>query len=85
MSPFSTRLSVNAYDEYGIPAAANTGRFQYTAQVWLSERGMYRYKARAYSPTLGRFLQGDPVGHDHRHNLYAYVRNDPINITNPQG
>jgi len=28
------------------------GRFQYTGQIWLSELGMYHYKARIYSPTL---------------------------------
>ena len=41
-----TVLNVNAYDEYGIPNAANTGRFQYTGQAWLPELGMYHYKAR---------------------------------------
>jgi len=52
----------NTYDEYGIPGAANTGRFQYNGQAWLPELGMYHYKARIYSPTLGRFLQIDPIG-----------------------
>ena len=47
--------SPNTYDEYGIPGATNTGRFQYTGQAWLPELGMYYYKARIYSPTLGRF------------------------------
>ena len=25
---------------------------------------MYYYKARIYSPTLGRFLQTDPIGYE---------------------
>ena len=58
-----TTLSVNGYDEYGIPSAGNAGRFQYTGQAWLPELGMYYYKARIYSPTLGRFLQTDPIGY----------------------
>ena len=49
--------------------STNTGRFQYTGQVWLPELGMYHYKARIYSPTLGRFMQTDPIGfgggHEH--------------------
>jgi RHS repeat-associated protein len=58
------RVAVNSYDEYGIPGAGNSGRFQYTGQIWLGELGMYHYKARIYSPTLGRFLQTDPVGYE---------------------
>ena len=53
------RLSVNRYDEWGTPDAINAGRFQYTGQAWLPELGLYHYKARLYSPALGRFLQVD--------------------------
>ena len=29
---------INTYDEYGRPASGNTGRFQYTGQMWLTFR-----------------------------------------------
>jgi RHS repeat-associated protein len=78
-------LARNSYDEYGQRGASNLGRFQFTGQMWLPEAGVYHYRARAYSPTLGRFLQTDPILHSGGMNLYAYVHNDPLNFTDPWG
>ncbi len=45
----------------------------------------YNYR-RDYDPLLGRYLQPDPIGLAGGDvNLYAYVRNDPLNLVDPTG
>ncbi|WP_341647112.1 toxin C-terminal domain-containing protein [Thauera sp. SDU_THAU2] len=68
-----------------VRSADGGGRLRYTGQQLLDGLNLYYYKARFYSPAIGRFLQTDPIGTADDLNLYAYVGNNPINFNDPTG
>ncbi len=79
--------TIYTYGPYGEPGDrwGAGSRFRYTGQMALPELKLYHYKARAYDPERGWFLQTDPVGSKDDLNLYAYVGGDPLNRTDPTG
>ena len=82
----SQNINAIDYGPYGESGASPTGvSFRYTGRRLDPETGLYYYRARYYSPGLGRFLQTDPVGIKDDLNLYTYVGNDPLDRTDPTG
>ena len=95
----SPRLVVNAqtgelaqridYDEFGrVLLDTNPGfqPFGFTGGLYDPETGLVRLGARDYDAETGRWTTRDPMlfgGNDY--NLYAYVRNDPINSKDVTG
>lgn len=85
------------YDVYGQPsffdgsynaitASALGNPYLFTGRRYDTESGNYYYRARFYSPALGRFLSMDPLGYAAGDaNLYRYVFNSPVNYTDPSG
>jgi RHS repeat-associated protein len=61
----------------------------FTGQREVASTGLLHFPARAYDPSLGRFLQPDPFVQDPADpqtlNRYSYVRNNPVNFVDPTG
>ena len=69
-----------------IPTSSYQNRILFTGREWLSDAGIYDYRNRAYSPTLGRFLQTDPIRFSAGdRNIYRYCGNNPLNGNDPTG
>ena len=71
---------------------ADDVRQGFTGYIYDGETGLDFAKARMYSKTLGRFTACDPINISKEHpqnpqkwNLYVYVLNNPLNLTDPDG
>jgi len=73
------------YGPFGETPTLAGPAFRFTGQRLDAETGLYYFRARHFSPGLGRFLQTDPIGYAGGTNLYAYVGNDPVNRFDPTG
>jgi RHS repeat-associated protein len=77
------------YGEKWQRAAANDDQASFTGHIADSATGLTYMEARYYDPVIGRFLSNDPVGfapsRPEYFNRYAYVGNDPLNKTDPDG
>ena len=76
------------YDVYGQPSVLTSSinnPYRFTGRAFDEETGLYDYRARVFSPALGRFLQRDPIGTSDDINPYRYVRNSPNNFVDPKG
>jgi RHS repeat-associated protein len=75
------------YSPYGETAKSGTDAtpLEYTGRENDGATGLYYYRARYYSPALGRFISEDPVGLRAGPNFYAYLAGSPTNATDPNG
>ena len=80
-----------AYLPYGVRsriAGDLESDFAFTGHLYESAAGLYLTKYRAYDPQVGRWLSRDPAADEETApgpNLYAYVRNNPVGLTDPLG
>jgi len=84
------------YDVYGVPTFTdalgqtlkkstirNTTLFQ--GREYDYDLSFYNYRARYFDPSLGRFLQTDPLGYQDSMNLYQGMGMNPVNFVDPTG
>ena len=76
--PFGNTLSAS-----GPLADANLYRF--SSREWHGNSGVVLYKHRGYVPSLHRWLNRDPIQERGGKNLYAFVKNTPINRVDAYG
>jgi RHS repeat-associated protein len=77
-----------AFDAHGSPLTGGDAPWGYGAQWGYytdGESGLLLLTHRYYDPQAGRFLTRDPISYNGGVNLYAYVRNAPINYIDPLG
>jgi RHS repeat-associated protein len=95
----SVRLVVNAtsgaiaqsleYDAFGRVLNETGAAFQpfgFAGGLYDADTKLVRFGARDYDPGMGRWTNKDPIGFAGGDtNVYAYVGNDPVNLTDPTG
>jgi RHS repeat-associated protein len=75
------------YEPFGNTTMTGTlsgNSYQFTGRE-NDNTGLYYYRARYYSPGLGRFVREDPVRFQGGINLYRYVRDNPLAYRDPRG
>ena len=77
-----------SYDPFGNTTSAelvSSNPSQYTGRE-NEGNGLYFYRARYYSPLLGRFINEDPLGFTGGDfDLYKYAADNPVNFIDPSG
>jgi len=67
------------------PASILINNFRFPGQYYDEETGLHYNNHRYYDPRTGRYLRPDPIGLDAGLNLFTYVDNNPINLTDFYG
>jgi RHS repeat-associated protein len=73
------------YEAFGVSAGSQLSRYGYTGRERDQSIGLIYYRARWYDPQQSRFVVEDPISYLGSSNLYTYVRNNPVSLTDAFG
>ncbi|TAM32067.1 MAG: hypothetical protein EPN68_02965 [Rhodanobacter sp.] len=68
-----------------LQVATITNNLRFPGQYFDAESGLNYNLHRTYDPSVGRYVEADPMGWAAGSNLYAYVGNNPLMYTDPYG
>jgi RHS repeat-associated protein len=78
-----------ALDPWGnvqtLATASITQDLRFPGQWMQGESGLAQNGMRDYDPTLGRYIEADPIGLAGGSNLFAYANSNPLKYTDPTG
>lgn len=84
--------AIYEYDPFGNPLRNETpdptvadNPFRYATKWRDEETGLYYYGHRYYDANHGRFINQDPIGETGGLNLYGFVGNNPVNLSDYLG
>jgi RHS repeat-associated protein len=81
----AARYDYNPYGQETELSGTMQTDFGFTGQYYHQASGLLLSPYRAYSASVGRWISRDPIGERRGINLYDYVLNDPILLTDPFG
>lgn len=64
---------------------ATANPFRWSTKFWDDDSGLVYYGYRYYSPTLGRWINRDPIEEADLLNLFAAFQNCPLSYVDPDG
>lgn len=77
-----------AYTPFGEPSDSSGGvsvGLGFPGQLRDEETGLYSNGFRDYDPSLGRYIEADPIGLNGGINAFAYAENNPVSLVDPSG